>query len=38
MNWLNLERDKQQELFKQLSFKTGIQPQVLTIDSHQVFQ
>ena len=28
MNWLNLPIQKQQELFKQLSFKTGIPPQI----------
>jgi predicted nucleotidyltransferase component of viral defense system len=33
MNWLNLETDKQQELFKQLSFKTGIQPQAIEKDA-----
>lgn len=33
MNWLNLQKDKQQELFKQLSFKTGIQPQAIEKDA-----
>lgn len=33
MNWLNLPKDKQQELFKQLSFKTGIQPQSIEKDA-----
>ncbi len=33
MNWLNLPKDKQQELFKQLSFKTGIQPQAIEKDA-----
>ena len=33
MNWLNLPIDKQQELFKQLSFKTGIQPQAIEKDA-----
>ncbi|HED38169.1 MAG TPA: nucleotidyl transferase AbiEii/AbiGii toxin family protein [Ignavibacteria bacterium] len=33
MNWLNLSKSKQQELFKQLSFKTGIQPQAIEKDA-----
>lgn len=33
MNWLNLPKDRQQELFKQLSFKTGIQPQAIEKDA-----
>ena len=33
MNWLNLPKDKQQELFKQLSFKTGVQPQAIEKDA-----
>ncbi len=33
MNWLNLPIQKQQELFKQLSFKTGIQPQAIEKDA-----
>lgn len=33
MNWLNLPKNKQQELFKQLSFKTGIQPQAIEKDA-----
>ena len=33
MNWLNLSKNKQQELFKQLSFKTGIQPQAIEKDA-----
>ncbi len=33
MNWLNLETDRQQELFKQLSFRTGIQPQAIEKDA-----
>ncbi len=33
MSWLNLLKDKQQELFKQLSFKTGIQPQAIEKDA-----
>ena len=33
MNWLNLETDRQQELFKQLSFITGIQPQAIEKDA-----
>lgn len=33
MNWLNLPKDKQQELFKQLSFRTGIQPQAIEKDA-----
>jgi len=33
MNWLNLPVEKQQELFKQLSFKTGIQPQAIEKDA-----
>ncbi len=33
MNWLNLPRNKQQELFKQLSVKTGIQPQAIEKDA-----
>ncbi len=33
MNWLNLPKDKQQEVFKQLSFKTGIQPQAIEKDA-----
>ena len=33
MNWLSLQKDKQQELFKQLSFKTGIQPQAIEKDA-----
>jgi len=33
MNWLNLPIEKQQELFKQLSFKTGIQPQAIEKDA-----
>ncbi len=33
MNWLNLSKYKQQELFKQLSVKTGIQPQAIEKDA-----
>jgi len=33
MNWLNLPKRKQQELFKQLSVKTGIQPQSIEKDA-----
>ncbi len=33
MNWLNLPKNKQQELFKQLSVKTGIQPQAIEKDA-----
>ena len=33
MNWLNLSKSKQQELFRQLSFKTGIQPQAIEKDA-----
>lgn len=33
MNWLNLPVEKQQELFKQLGFKTGIQPQAIEKDA-----
>ncbi len=33
MNWLNLPKYKQQELFKQLSIKTGIQPQAIEKDA-----
>jgi len=33
MNWLDLSKDRQQELFKQLSFKTGIQPQAIEKDA-----
>ncbi len=33
MNWLSLQKNKQQELFKQLSFKTGIQPQAIEKDA-----
>jgi len=33
MNWLNLPKYKQQELFKQLSAKTGIQPQAIEKDA-----
>jgi predicted nucleotidyltransferase component of viral defense system len=33
MNWLNLPKSKQQELFKQLSVKTGIQPQAIEKDA-----
>ena len=33
MNWLNLQVEKQQELFKQSSFKTGIQPQAIEKDA-----
>lgn len=33
MNWLNLPKSKQQELFKQLSVKTGFQPQALEKDA-----
>ena len=33
MNWLNLQKNKQQELFKQLSFKTGIQAQAIEKDA-----
>jgi len=33
MNWLNLQKNKQQELFNQLSFKTGIQPQAIEKDA-----
>ena len=33
MNWLYLSKNKQQELFKQLSFKTGIQPQAIEKDA-----
>ena len=33
MNWLKLKTDRQQELFKQLSFRTGIQPQAIEKDA-----
>ena len=33
MNWLNLPKYQQQELFKQLSVKTGIQPQAIEKDA-----
>ncbi len=33
MSWFNLPKDKQQELFKQLSFKIGIQPQAIEKDA-----
>ena len=33
MNWLNLETGRQQELFNQLSFRTGIQPQAIEKDA-----
>ena len=33
MNWLNLSTKKQQELFNQLSFKTGILPQAIEKDA-----
>jgi len=33
MNWLNLPKYKQQELFKQLSVKTGIHPQAIEKDA-----
>ena len=33
MNWLRLPIQKQQELFQQLSFKTGIQPQAIEKDA-----
>lgn len=33
MNWLNLENEKQRELFRQLSHKTGIQPQAIEKDA-----
>ncbi len=33
MNWLKLPIQKQQELFQQLSFKTGIQPQAIEKDA-----
>ena len=33
MNWLNLSKYKQQELFKQLSVKTCIQPQAIEKDA-----
>jgi len=33
MNWLNLPINKQQELFNQLSVKTGIQPQAIEKDA-----
>jgi len=33
MNWLNLPKYKQQELFEQLSVKTGIQPQAIEKDA-----
>jgi len=33
MNWLKLPIQKQQELFEQLSFKTGVQPQAIEKDA-----
>ena len=33
MNWLKLSTQKQQELFKQLSFKTSIQAQAIEKDA-----
>ena len=33
MNWLKLSIQKQQELFKQLNFKTGIQAQAIEKDA-----
>ncbi len=33
MNWLNLNENKQRELFEQLSFKTGIIPQAIEKDA-----
>ncbi len=33
MNWLKLPIQKQQELFRQLSYKTGIQPQAIEKDA-----
>jgi len=32
-NWLDLPLEKQQELFKQLAVKTGIQPQAIEKDA-----
>lgn len=33
MNWLNLSKSNQKELFRQLGFKTGIQPQAIEKDA-----